>query len=87
MANGIFSEITKQLKTAEEKIKAVEKVAETLMADETKTAEQKQAEYMKVYNEAILSFTRLPKDFERIAKTQRATMWRAKEYAIKKFYK
>lgn len=85
--NGIFDELIKKLKDANAKIAECEAVAEKLGADESLTAEQKQMKFMDKYNEAILSFVRLPQECERLVKTQKACMWRNKEFKIKQFFK
>lgn len=81
----VFAEIIKKLNEANSKIAVYEKTKEKLLSSKMKP-EEKQAKLMAVYNEAILAFNKLPREIERAFKTQKMSMWRSKEFAVKKFY-
>lgn len=84
---GVFDEAIKALKEANGKIAVWEESVNKLDGDTTMGAAEKQAALMEVYNAAITSFVGLAAVVERVSKTQKASMWRKKEFAIKKYFK
>ena len=84
-APKVFDDVIRSLREANKKIAAFEKTKDELLTSDLEP-EAKREKLMEAYNAAILSFTKLPRELERACKTQKMSMWRIKEFAVKKFY-
>ena len=84
--DGAFADIIRKLLDSQEKIKQLNKSADKISKNKKLTAEQKRVAYMAKFNEAVLSFVRLPNELDKMCKTAKQQLWKAKERALKQIY-
>ena len=84
--DDVFTDFIDKLCDSQEKIAKLKKSADKIIKNKKLPAEEKQAQYMELFNAAVLSFIRLPRELERLCKTEKQRLWQAKERALKQIY-